>query len=339
MTGMPLSILGTGMVSAVGLTAPATCAAIRARLSNPRETRCRDAHDEWITAHQVPFEAPRRGVDRLVRMAVAAVHECLAAAGATAGPCLPMLLCVAEPGRPGRAHDLEDRLPHDIAAACGDAPGVAPAMLCHGRTGVAVALRHARERLYGEGVERVLVVATDSLVTRRTLAHYERQHRLVTRGNSNGFVAGEAACAFLVGRPTGRDDLLCTGLGFAVERAHIESGEPLRADGLVQAHRAALEEAGLTMDEVDYRVCDLSGEHYHFKESHFAFTRLRRQPEREAELWHPAQSTGACGAALGGVCLALAHAAAAKGYAPGRTALLHFSDDDGRRASIVCTGG
>ena len=38
MSAMPVVILKTGLVTSVGLSAPATCAALRAKLSNPTET-------------------------------------------------------------------------------------------------------------------------------------------------------------------------------------------------------------------------------------------------------------------------------------------------------------
>ncbi|SFO42568.1 3-oxoacyl-[acyl-carrier-protein] synthase-1 [Nitrosospira briensis] len=326
------------MVSSVGLTAPSSCAAIRAGISNPTETRCRDSQDEWIIAHQVPFEKPWRGLSKLTRMAVSAIEECLALAWPIDWSRLPVLLCSSERSRPGRVDGIDDRLLHDIAEELGVGFSPEAALFCHGRTGIAVALMHARKLIYSQGVERVLIVTTDTLVTRRTLAHYERNHRLLTPTNSNGFMPGEGACAFLVGRPTGQRQLICAGIGFDVEAAHIDSGAPLRGDGLVHAHKAALADCGRSMDDVDYRVTDLGGEHYYFKEAHLAFTRLRRQAT-DTELWHPAQCTGAGGAALGGVCLAVVHAALERGYAPGATALLHFSDDDGERASIVCTVG
>ena len=53
----------------------------------------------------------------------------------------------------------------------------------------------------------------------------------------------------------------------AVEKATIESDEPLRGDGLAAAYRQALDAAGLGLHEIDYRIADLSGEQYWFKEA------------------------------------------------------------------------
>ena len=290
-------------------------------------------------AHQVPLDQPWRGLARLTRMAVMAIEDCLASVSPVDWSQLPVLLCVAEHDRPGRVDGIDDRLMNDIANEIGVTFAPESVLICHGRTGVAAALMHARNLIHQKNAERVLIVATDSLVTRRTLAHYEQHDRLLTPSNSNGFMPGEGASAFLIGMPTGTGELVCAGVGFGTETAHIDSGEPLRADGLTHAHKAALAELGRSMDDVDYRVTDLSGEHYYFKEASYAYGRLLRKRTGDPALWHPAECTGAGGSALGGICLAVALAAVVGGYAPGRTALLHFSDDNGRRASVVCLGG
>ena len=99
--GQPLAIDRTGLVTSVGLSAPAACAAIRAKLTNPSETRFIDSHGEWIMAHQVPLDAPWRGRTKLVKMAALAVDEVLAEVPRVAWAGLPLLLCVAEADRPG----------------------------------------------------------------------------------------------------------------------------------------------------------------------------------------------------------------------------------------------
>jgi 3-oxoacyl-[acyl-carrier-protein] synthase-1 len=339
MTTRPVAVHRAGLVTSVGLTAPASCAAIRAKVANPAETRCSDSTGEWITAHQVLLGRPWRGLAKLAKMAAMAIEECLTPIPREDWTRFPVLLCTAERDRPGRIEGIDDQLTTSVADEIDVRFGQDTGLICQGRTGVAVALKRAQDLIYQRNAGPVLVVVTDSLVTRRTLAHYDGADRLLTSSNSNGFIAGEGACAFLVGKPTGRPELICTGFGFDVETAHIDSGEPLRGDGLTRAHKAALAESGRQMDDVDYRITDLTGEHYYFKEANFAFGRLLRNPKGDSELWHPAECTGAAGASLAGVCLAVAHAAVVRGYAPGPTALLHFSDDAGQRASVVCSEG
>ena len=91
----PVSVLASGMVTAVGLNSPATCAAIRCAIDNFSETRFMDRGGEWIIGGQVPLEQPWRGLPKLVHMAVPAIQECLAHVGDVRPRQIPLLLCVA----------------------------------------------------------------------------------------------------------------------------------------------------------------------------------------------------------------------------------------------------
>ena len=58
---MPLAILGSGMITGVGLSSPATCAAMRAAISAFTETRFMNKGGEWVIGCSVPLEPPWRG--------------------------------------------------------------------------------------------------------------------------------------------------------------------------------------------------------------------------------------------------------------------------------------
>ena len=239
-------------------------------------------------------------------------------------------LCVAEPDRPGRLEGLDDRLFTDIQGELDAKFAPQSAIVAHGRVGVAAALAQARTLLSG-GCARVLVAATDSLLTWPTLSHYEREDRLLTARNSNGFMPGEGAGALLVGAGEGQSGkLVCTGIGFGREAAHLDSGEPLRAEGLSLAIKAALADAGCAMHDMDFRITDLSGEQYYFKEAALALSRTLRQRKEEFDLWHPAECTGEQGAAAGLAVVALADAACRKAFTKGPNILVHLANDAGR---------
>ena len=330
----PMAILKTGLVTSIGLTAPSSCAAIRAKLTNPSETRFIDSAGEWIMAHQVTLEQPWRGLAKLSKMAAMAIVEALAEVPKGEWVHIPLLLCVAEPDRPGRLDGLDDRLFHDIQAELGATFAPASAIVAHGRVGVAVALAQARKLLAG-GCTRVLIAATDSLLTWPTLSHYEREDRLLTARNSNGFMPGEGAGALLVGTGEGQaGELVCTGIGFGREAAHLDSGEPLRAEGLSLAIKAALTDAGCAMHDMDFRITDLSGEQYYFKEAALALSRTLRQRKKEFDIWHPAECTGEQGAAAGLAVVALADAACRKAFTKGPNILAHMANDAGQRAAL-----
>src|SRR5262245_56682512 len=197
MPAPPIAIRSVGLVTSVGLSAPAACAAIRCKISNPSETRFIDSAGKWIMAHSVQLEKPWRGLTKLAKMAALAIDECLADVAPERYAELPLLLCVAERERPGRLDGLDDRLLNDIQGELNTHFAATSAVISQGRVSVAVALAHARRVIYEQRVPQVLVVATDSLLTWATLSHYERCDRLLTAQNSNGFMAGEGAGALL----------------------------------------------------------------------------------------------------------------------------------------------
>jgi 3-oxoacyl-[acyl-carrier-protein] synthase-1 len=330
-----MAIVNTGLVTSVGLSAPAACAAIRARLANSTETRFIGSGGEWIVGHIVPLGEAWRGLAKQVKMAAMAIAECLERIPREEWGRIPVLLCVAEPERPGRLEGLNDELFVEIQQQLEARFAAASALVPHGRVGVAIALRQARKLLYETAVPRVLIVSVDSLLNGATLSVYEREDRVLTNENSNGFLPGEGAGAILVARPSGQPELVCVGLGFGVERARIDSDEPLRADGLTRALSAALADAGCQIYDVDFRITDIAGEQYSFKEAALAIGRILRKPKDELDIWHPAEYIGETGAVAGAAALAVADAACRKGYAPGPRILTHMANDGGERAATV----
>jgi len=336
----PVSVIASGMVTAVGLNAPSSCAAIRCAIDNFSETRFMDSGGEWIIGSQVPLEQPWRGLPKLVHMAVPAIQECLAHIGNARPEMIPLLLCVAEKERPGRLAGLDDQLFHDIEAQLGAHFHQHSGVIARGRVAGALALAEARRLIYEEHVPFCIIAGADSFLVAATLASYEKADRLLTSQNSNGFIPGEAGAAVLIGPPGRSNDpeLLCLGLGMGEERATIDSEVPLRADGLVAAFRAAFAEAGRTIDDLDYRVTDSNGEQYWFKEAALAMTRTLRARKERFQIWHPADCIGETGAAVGPCTLGVALAAARKRYSPGPGVLCHFSGDDGERFALVLAG-
>jgi 3-oxoacyl-[acyl-carrier-protein] synthase-1 len=329
-----LALVNTGLVTSVGLSAPASCAAIRAKVTNPTQTRFIDSGGEWIIAHEVGLDKPWRGRPKLARMAAMAIEEALADVPRDDWSAIPLLLCVAEHSRPGRTEGLDDRLFHDIEHALGARFAAGSAIVAEGRVAVPMAVARARALVQERRCPRVLVVATDSLLNWPTLSFYERSGRLLTPGNSNGFIPGEGAGALLLAVPDDGVHLTLTGVGFGAEKAHVDSGEPLRAEGLKAAILAALAEANRTMHDMDLRIVDISGEHYYFKETALALSRTLRRRKEAFDLWHPSECIGESGATAGAMLLALADMACRKGFSPGPRILAHMANDDGRRAAL-----
>jgi 3-oxoacyl-[acyl-carrier-protein] synthase-1 len=338
-----IEIIGSGMVTGLGRNAAASCAAIRCAMSSVAETRFMDDGGEWILGSQAPLGQSWRGITRLVKMAASAIQECLAQARDVNPAMIPLLLCVSEKERPGRTEGLEDQLLSSLEAELGVRFHSHSTVIARGRVAGGLALLRARELIQQERLPLCIIAGVDSYLTATTLSAYEQKRRLLTSLNGNGFIPGEAAAAILVGSSASLpawthlhfSNLACLGIGTGWENAAIEAELPFRADGMVQAFKAALLEAGKTMGDVDYRITDINGEHYGFKEAVLAVTRTLRERKEELDLWHPADCIGEIGAAAGPCALGVALAAARKKYAPGRHVLCHFSADDGERIAML----
>ena len=336
MRSEPITILGTGLVTAVGATAAACCSAFRAKVTNPVETQFIDSSGDWIMAHQVELNSPCAGLSKLTKMAAWAIEDALQGLEKEQWCHLPLLLCVAEPERPGRTAGLDDQLLAQIQNELGVEFASISQLVPHGRVAVAVALAQARVFMTSNQSPGALIVGVDSLLSWPTLSHYEYGDRLLTTANSDGFMPGEGAGALWVGGANKQAaQMLCTGIGFGVEPAHIDSGEPLRAEGLTQAIKASMDDAGRQLHDMDFRITDNSGEHYYFKEASLAVLRTLRQSKEPFDIWHPAECTGEVGAVSGISVIAAAVEACCKGYSPGHTILTHWSNDVGQRAAVT----
>jgi 3-oxoacyl-[acyl-carrier-protein] synthase-1 len=335
----PMTVLGAGMVTGVGLSGPTSCAAIRCGINNFRETRFLDKSGEWIVASEAPLEEPWRGPEKLGRMLASVIAETFAADVRLLPEETPVIMCFSERERPGRLEDLNERVLEVTERHLGFALSPASMTITQGRVGAVVALREARALLYDRGASAVIIAAADSYLSAQTINAYIEKRRLLTADNSNGFVPGEAAAAVIVRRtsPSEEPQLVVVGIGFGVEKSTIESEEPLRADGLVQAIKSSLAEARAELGALDFRITDVTGEHYGFKEASLAMTRILRTRKAEFDFWHATDCIAETGSAAGPIALNYAWHASEEGYSKGNNILCHFGNDDGKRASIVMT--
>jgi 3-oxoacyl-[acyl-carrier-protein] synthase-1 len=337
--GAPLTVLECGVASAVGLSAAATYASIRARIDGFRETRFMAQGGGWIVGAEAPLDGAWRGVHRLAHLLAGPVRECLEQVPEMAPEAIPVLLGVAEPDRPGRFA----RLDHDLGVLLQEILGVrfhpASRVLALGRIAAAIGLRDASTLLNEQGCKRAIVACVDTYLSSATLAAFHARRRLLSPANSNGFIPGEAAAALLVAPGGSGPGLDVLSLGLGVENATIESEEPMRGDGLAAAFAHALRGAELEMAGVGYRIGTMSGEQYWFREFDLATSRLLRGRHDFMDLWHPADCIGEAGAASLPVGIGLALIAARKNFAAGDPVLLAAANDDGRRAALVVAAG
>ena len=335
----PLAVIACGMVTALGFNAPATLAALRAGVSGVGATPWPDIETgEPLRGARVRLPHWWEGVGKLADLVAPAIHECLQTEVQDSITDIPLLIGVAGRNRPGRVEGLDENLLDEIYARL-DLPRHKDSQLFpFDEAGCFQALLAAQNLLNHSNANYVVVAGVDSFLNSATLNGYMENRRLVTATNSNGFFPSEAGTAALIGNYSARHaDALCIyGLGLQQEIATINSTEPLQAKGLTQAIKQALDGAGVSLKDIAYRITDLTGEHYKFKEAAFAAARLNSvERKTPLDLWHPIEYLGAIGAAVLPCLLGQTMHAAQKGYASGPLALCHIGTDDGIRAAMV----
>lgn len=330
-----LAILAAGMVTPVGFNWASSCAAMRAAIDGGVETRFM-FDGQWITGRPAPFNENYRGRERLLRMAEGAIRECLDAAGDIPAHEIPLLLCLAEPERPGGYTMADAYLLEEVQERLGIKFHSDSCIITRGRIGGVEALERADTLLKGR-IPLLIVAGVDSFLNTATLTAYHALGRLKTEANSDGFIPGEAGAAVLLG-VAGKANvptLMCQGTGWGKEPAFNGSEKPLRADGLVQAVRNALQDSQCTYNDLDFRITDISGEQYGFKEAALSLLRTMRALKCDFDLWHPAEYIGEAGAAIVPMILGVALAAVQKGYALGPGMLCHAAADTEDRAVFI----
>lgn len=332
-----ISLAGTGLVTGVGLTSPASCAAIHCAIDNFQETRFLAHGGDWIIGSEVPISPPVRGSQKLVEMACLAVYECLSSVDEPNPQSVPLLLCVSETNRPGRHANIDDSLLSEIISYSDFLDPERSEIFSNGKVGGIQAIEQASAMLYEERHPYVLVAGTDSLLTANTLAALDRDHRLLTPANSNGLIPGEAAAAVLLKACPNPEpgDFLIRGVGYGREEITVHSDGPFRADGMSVAIQEAMKATGCVYDDVDYRITDISGEQYGFKEAALASARTLKKVKEEYDIWHPADCIGDVGAAIVPCMLTLAMHAAEREFAAGDGVLFHCANDDEQRGVII----
>lgn len=334
-----LAVKATGMVTAVGFNSPASCAAIRAGISGVTKANLWDAESgEHISAGKVNLPHWWEGLGKLAELVAPAIHECLVAAKPISPAQIPILLGVADKTRPHRFPGMEDQLLEEVEYRLELDHNPYSRMISRERVSGVIALNEVRQIIQSGKASCCVVAGVDSFLQQEVVEAYIEQRRVLTPANSNGFIPGEAGCAVLVapsaGAPQGELEII--GMGIGREEATIGSEKAFRGDGMTEAVRAALKDAGVEMRETSYRITDLNGEHFKFHEASLIEGRLfTKRAVGLYDLWHPNEYLGDVGAGIVPCVLALALHAGQHGYAPGARALCHFSNDDGERAALV----
>jgi len=334
-----VSVIAAGMVTPVGFNYESSCAAIRAGVRGVKQVNLWDAENgEYLSGGKVDLPHWWTGIGKLADLVAPAIWECLEAAKPEPARDIPILLGIAPPDRPHRLEGLDEEIMDEVEFRLDLPHHPLSKTIPNGNVSGVIGLREA-QNIIDQGLAKYCVVAgVDSFLQQDVVEAYMEQRRIMTASNSNGFFPGEAGCAVLVcASGSGlASELRVLGIGFANETGTIESDQPLRGVGMTGAVREAFSEAGITIHETSYRITDLSGEHYKFKEAVFAEGRLMKKVLSDPyDIWHPIELLGEIGAANVPCALAIGKHAGTKRYGRGDRVLCHFGSDGGERAACV----
>jgi 3-oxoacyl-[acyl-carrier-protein] synthase-1 len=340
-------ICGIGAATAVGLTAWASAAAVRAGISGFSN------HPFMVDSEGLPMpvaacarrcrepDAAKRIENCLVPV-LAEVLRVLRVNAQATHPLRPALLLALPAARIGLPDELAQRtcgtISRTFPKAFGSVSGIS-----RGHAAGVLALASGLAALASGQLAAFVVAGADSYLDPDTLEWLEetqQYHGTGKRNNAWGFVPGEGAGAILVVhrklvaarglRGLARID----GIGIGQENKLIRSGQVCLGDGLSMAMRGAV--AGLRPGHrITDVYCDMNGDPYRADEFAFAAIRSREHFVTPSEFVAPADCWGDVGAASVPLAAILAVIAPLKAYARGGTSLVWASSDTGERGAAL----
>jgi 3-oxoacyl-[acyl-carrier-protein] synthase-1 len=324
------------MVTAVGSTALASCAAIRAKIAGFEEVPYTDVRSEPIVGAPVNFIASEsKGTVRLRDLAIPALEECLDAIPNPGTSRIALMLGVGHPSRPG-PHRSADVLFREIERKLSVALSPHSRVIAEGSLSTVIALNEARLLLAQQAVDYCIVGGVDTYLEREQLTWLQANCRLKRPNNPDGLIPGEAACFLAVGQSQPGDGGVQI-IGLALENTnHIKDVPAVRAIALSRAMSGSLKEAAVLSNQISFELTDMTGERDLGVDHAIALTRVFVDPRRGLDVWHPAMSLGATGSAAFPSLIAIVWAAASRGFAPGEYAMcVTLSDGWGKGAAVL----
>ncbi len=336
MTVASMYINTMGMACPIGLNWQAACAAIRTGTSLFQELPYLDNDGEPITGSRLSLlDENYTRTQRWCALLSYAIIDAFSKKGIKKLADTPVFLALPTDSQ-GKPLEVASILPllSEIVRTNLNSRNV-QIVAGEGAYGGYDAIGLAREYLQKGSHSECLVAAADSLVTASPLLDLYKKHRLLTDNNSDGVIPGEAAACLALSMQNSSAMAVIRGMGFANEPALLSNDIPLRGTGVTEAARNALNEAGLAMHDIDFRLSDAAGESYAFKEQSLLVSRLLRKRKEEVPLWLCAEHLGDTGTPAGLCGLISGIAGFAKDYAPGARAIGTVGNLCGQRAAIV----
>ena len=334
-------VVGIGAATAVGASAPASAAAVRAGVAlfvdHPYMIN-RDG-DPFVVAIAPYLEEGSPFEERCVQLALLAGSEALEPVTKLSIEPREIPVVIGLPSqRPGVHPELGPHLASRLASSLRTA-GVG--LLPNGHSAGLMAIQNGCRLIQSGNVEFCLAGGVDSYLNADTLEWIEQNDQLHKSTNAWGFVPGEAAafCLLSSGETARRHNL--TPLGWIVgvetsfEENRIKTETVCIGKGLTDAVRKVLDVMPAAASKVDNIICDQNGEAYRAAEQGFMLARTMQRFVDASDFLSPADCWGDVGAASGPLFVMLASAAAQKKYAKGPSTLVWTSSEGGERAALI----
>ena len=327
----PLTVLGTGAVTAAGLTAPQSAAAFVAGISGFTEAMSADAFGQTQVVGRVPadWRLKTTQANWLINLAARAGTEAMANSGAE--PARTLLIC-APPGSERNHECWQETNPKRFLETLSERLGgrFAPGsrLIDGGAAALVGYIPEAAQRLKGD-VDHILLIGVDSLINATDMAALRAAGRLQGQ-TAQGVIPGEGAGAVVLGR--GKGAMRVRSVGIANEADTVGGERQSQGRGMVQALTRACNDE-YPESSVEFVVGNFNGERYQALELLIYRARFYRTHRTYMATAYPASAFGETGAASSALSLVMAEDAFRQGYAPGTNALLEISSDGGMRAA------
>jgi 3-oxoacyl-[acyl-carrier-protein] synthase-1 len=327
-----MTVVAVGARSPLGLTAEASAAAARARISRVREHPFMvDRNGEPIRCAVVPgIDLDLALHDRLAIMAIGALEEALAKLPAGTKTARSRLFLAMSECRPGLARVDQERVARAVQARW-QGP-VEPVYAGHAAAIRAAEIACSSRRPYEP---LVAIVGVDSNTDREALKRLDDTDRLARVDVRGGMFPGEAAaCLLLAARPHATYPHRTMLVGACTAQDETRPGDESFGEAMSRAIEGAVAGLDPLPRQIDRVHCDINGERCRSEE--WGFSVLRTAP-----LWrsHDCLSTceywGDVGAASAALAAVLVCQGIARGFAADRRILVTASSEGGMRGAML----
>jgi 3-oxoacyl-[acyl-carrier-protein] synthase-1 len=329
-----IAVEAAGALTPVGTNLTDTMIGLYTRVQSFDDISAVDEDGEPLSGMKIRFTEDLAGPTRITAMAHAVVDEATLAIGPSAK--IPLLLCCPETvvfaqDAPEWAGNMLGQV---IAKAALPLDPARSRVIPRGRAGVFEALGAVLALLKDPAVPYCLVGGVDCFAADARVGDLMADGRVLTVGNRDGYVPGEAgAMLLLTNRPGSRSMAHWLGAATGNEEACRGSDRPITGAGVQEAMAKALAQAKLDFDGLDCLAHDFSGEQRYFEELAFATPRLSKgkgSPTTE----DPGISVGETGAAAGFLAIAMLAFLHAKGVHKA-SSMAVLSCDGPERGAVV----